>query len=167
VHTKIEAEQQRLISKVEVIQNYFQEVSKSFDNIVLKEKKTKAARDTFQKAFVLSGNEEVSKTPRLSVTEKIRGDIMLKVWEANIAENKRMAKEIKDDCEEIFDLLDKGSLGIGRDNCIGILGTINIIRHQLNFKENLNEIHMEISQLEEIDVTLIDRWLVKKNLKLQ
>jgi hypothetical protein len=26
---------------------------------------------------------------------------------------------------------------------------------------------MEISQLKEIDVTLIDRWLVKKNLKLK
>ena len=26
---------------------------------------------------------------------------------------------------------------------------------------------MEISQLKEIDVTLIDRWLVKPNLKLQ
>ena len=38
VHMKIEAEQQILISKVEVIQNYFQEVSQSFDNIVLKEK---------------------------------------------------------------------------------------------------------------------------------
>ena len=99
MHTKIEAKQRRLISKVEVIQNYFQEVSKSFDNIVLKEKKTKATRDTFQKEFVLSRNEEVSKTPRLSVTEKIRGDSMLKVWEVNIAENKRMAKEIKDDCE--------------------------------------------------------------------
>jgi hypothetical protein len=167
VHTKIEAEQQKLISKVEIIQNYFQEVSKSLDNIILKEKEAKEARTTFQKAVVCSGNEEISKSPKLSVTEQIRGDIMLKVWEANIAENKKIAREIKDDCEEIFDLLDKGSLGIGRDNCTGLLGQINIIRHQLNFKESLNEIQMEISQLKEIDVTLIDRWLVKPNLKLQ
>jgi hypothetical protein len=47
VHTKIEAEQQRLISKVEIIQNYFQEVSNSFDNIIFKEKEAKAARATF------------------------------------------------------------------------------------------------------------------------
>jgi hypothetical protein len=51
VHTKIEAEQQRLISKVEVIQNYFQEVSQSFDNIVLKEKEAKAARLLFKKQW--------------------------------------------------------------------------------------------------------------------
>jgi hypothetical protein len=167
VHMKIEAEQQRLISKVEVIQNYFQEVSQSFDNIVFKEKEAKAARATFQKAVVLSAKEEVSKTPRLSVTEQIRGDIMLKVWEANIAERKKMAKEVKDDCEETFDLLDKGSLGIGKDNCPGLLGQINIVRHQLKLKENLNEIQIEISQLKEIDVTQIDRWLVKPNLNLQ
>jgi hypothetical protein len=37
----------------------------------------------------------------------------------------------------------------------------------LKFKESLNKIQMEISQLNEIDVTLIYRWLVKPNLKLQ
>jgi len=65
---------------------------------------------------------------------------MLKVWEANIAKNKKINKEVKDDCEEVFDLLDKGSLGIGRDNCPRLLGKINIERHQLNFKEKLSEI---------------------------
>jgi hypothetical protein len=167
VHMKIEAEQQTLISKVEVIQNYFREVSQSLENIVFKEKEATAAQITFQKAVVLSEKEEVSETPRLSVAKHIRGDIMLKVWEANIAESKKMAKEVKDDCEEAFDFLDKGSLGIGKDNCPGILRQINIVRHQLNLKENLNEIQIEISQLKEIDVTQIDRWLVKPNLKLQ
>ena len=47
---------------------------------------------------------------------------MLKVWENNIAEYKKIVKEIKYDCERIFDLLDKESLGIGRDNCTGQLG---------------------------------------------
>jgi hypothetical protein len=92
---------------------------------------------------------------------------MLKVWDANIAESKKMAKEVKDDCEETFDLLDKRSLGIGEDNCPGLLGQINIVKHQLKLKENLNEIQVEISQLKEIDVTQIDKWLVKPNLKLQ
>jgi hypothetical protein len=167
IHAKIEAEQQKVISQVEIIQNYFQETSNAFDNIIFKEKEAKAARATFQKAVVCSENEEVSKILKLSVTEQIRGDIMLKVWENNIAEYKKIVKEIKDDCERIFDLLDKESLGIGRDNCTGQLGQINIVRHQLNFKEGLNEIQLEISQLKEMDVTLIDKWLVKPNLKFQ
>jgi len=69
VHTKIEAEQHKLISKVEVIQNYFQEVSQSFDSILLKEKEAKVARTTFEKAAILSTKEEVSKTQKLSITE--------------------------------------------------------------------------------------------------
>ena len=111
--------------------------------------------------------EEAPKTTKVSSTEQIRGDIMLKLWDTNITERKRIAKEIRDDCEEVFDLLDKESLNIGKGNCIGLLGQINIERHQLNFRENLSEIQMEISQLRKMDVTLIDRLLVEPNLKLQ
>jgi hypothetical protein len=167
IHTKIEVEQQKVISQVEIIQNYFQETSNSFDNIIFKEKEAKAARATFQKAVVCSENKEVSRILKLSVTEQIRCDIMLKVWENNIAEYKKIVKEIKDDCERIFDLLDKESLGIGKDNCTGQIGQMNIVRHQLNFKEVFNEIQLEISQLKEMDITLIDKWLVKPNLKFQ
>jgi hypothetical protein len=60
----------------------------------------------------------------LTVAEKIRGDIILKTWEANIAESKRTTKEIKEDCEEIFHLLNKESLGLGKDDCSEILGQI-------------------------------------------
>jgi hypothetical protein len=68
---------------------------------------------------------------------------------------------------QTFDLLDKISLGIGEDNCPRLQGQINIVKYQLKLKENLNEIQVEISQLKEIDVTQIDKWLVKPNLKLQ
>jgi hypothetical protein len=37
----------------------------------------------------------------------------------------------------------------------------------LNFKEVFNEIQLEISQLKEMDITLIDKWLVKPILKFQ
>jgi hypothetical protein len=46
-HTKIEGEQQKLISKIVIIQNYFQEVSKSLDSIIFLEKEAKEARNTF------------------------------------------------------------------------------------------------------------------------
>ena len=80
----------------------------------------------------------------MSVAEQIRGDILLKTWEANIAERKILAKEIKEDCEETFDVLDKKSLGIGKGDCPGLIGHINVIRDQLNIKERLNESHIEI-----------------------
>jgi hypothetical protein len=109
----------------------------------------------------------MSKNLNLFVTEQIRGDIMLKVWETNISENKKIVKEIKDDCEGIFDSLDKKMLGIERNDCSETLGQINIVKQQLNCKEGLKEIQAEISQLKEINANLIDRWLVQPNLKLQ
>jgi hypothetical protein len=54
-----------------------------------------------------SAREEVPVIPRLTIIEKIRADVIFKTWEANIAESKRMAKEIKEDCEVFFDLLNK------------------------------------------------------------
>jgi hypothetical protein len=122
VHSKIEVEQHKLISKIEIIQSYFQEANNSFDNIILKEKESKAARVTLQKEIIYSASEETSKTTKISATKQIRGDIMLKLWETNITENKRIVKEIRDDCEEVFDLLGKRSLNIGKGNCIGLLG---------------------------------------------
>jgi hypothetical protein len=55
IHAKIEKEQQGLISKLEIIQTYFQETSRSLENILLKERETKVARTTFQKPVTLSG----------------------------------------------------------------------------------------------------------------
>jgi hypothetical protein len=180
VHSKIEIEQWKLISKIEIIQNYFLEVDNAFENIILREKEAKAVeniilrekeaktvRIALQKEIIYSTGEDVPKNTKVSATEQIRGDFILKLWETNITESKRIAKETRDDRGEFFDLVDKGSLNIGKGQCIGLLGQINIVGHQLNFRENLSEIQMEISQLRKIDVTLMDRLLVEPNLKLQ
>jgi hypothetical protein len=66
------------------------------ENISFKEKETTAAQGAFQKAVVFSAKEAVPVTPKLTVIEQIRGDIMMKVWEANIYESGKMAKEVKE-----------------------------------------------------------------------
>jgi hypothetical protein len=48
-----------------------------------------------------------------------------------------------------------------------LLGEINIGKHQLRFKEDLEEIQVEIPQIKVINVTQIDKWIVMPNLKLQ
>jgi hypothetical protein len=125
VQHKLETTLQILLPKVGIIHDNFQEIGQSLCQIVLREKEATAARITFQKAVVSSSKEEISATPknlRMTVEEKIRGDILLKRWEANIAESRRFSKEIKEDCEETFNLLDKKLLGIGKENFSGILG---------------------------------------------
>jgi len=114
---------------MEVIQNYFQETNKSLENVFQKEREAKAARTTFQKAVDFSSKEEVGKIQKLSISEQVIGDIILKVWEANLAEYKRITREVNDDCQEIFDLLERASLNIGTDDCSRLLSEINIAKH--------------------------------------
>ena len=61
-------------------------------------------------------------------------------------------------------MLDKKSLGIGKDNCVGVLGKTNVIKHQLDIKESLNKHQIEISQLKQVDIAQMDRWMVKPNI---
>jgi hypothetical protein len=89
------------------------------------------------------------------------------VWEVDLAENKRITREVNDDCQGIFDLLEKASLNIGKNDCPGLLGEINIVKHQLRFKEELEEMQVEIPKIKVINVTEIDKWIVMPSLKLQ
>ena len=89
------------------------------------------------------------------------------MWESNLAENKKITREVNDDYQGVFDLLEKTSLNIGKNDCPGLSGEINIVKHQLIFKEDLEEIQAEIPQIKVIIVTQIDKWIVMPNLKLQ
>jgi hypothetical protein len=77
---------------------------------------------TFQEAVLSATKEEVTKVTGLSLLEQTRGDIILKTWEANIVESKRLVREVKKACEEAFYDLDKESLYVGKDNICGDLG---------------------------------------------
>jgi hypothetical protein len=137
------------------------------ENILQKEREVKVARATFQKAVAFSTKEDFGEAQKLFVSKHIKGDVILKVWEADLTENKRMTREVNDNCQGIFDLLEKTSLNIGKNDCPWLLGEINIVKHQLIFKEELEEIQAEIPQIKLINVTQIDKWIVMPNLKLQ
>jgi hypothetical protein len=166
VHKELESTQRSLFNKVEAIQNHFQVVNQALDNICLKEREVIAARTNFQEAVVSSAREGVSMVSRFSVSEQIRGNIILTAWETNIPESKRMAKEVKEAYEEAFHSLDQELLGLDKDSIFEVLGQVDIAKHQLNIKTNMEEAHAEILQLKQIDITQINRWLVKPSLQL-
>jgi hypothetical protein len=139
-------------------------VNQSLNNICLKEREAIVASTTFQEAVVASTREGVSMVSILSPSEQTKGDIILKTWETNIAESKRTTKEVKKDCEETFHSLDKESLGLRKYNISEFLGQFDITKHQLNIKTNMEEARAEILQLKHIDITQIDRWIVKPNM---
>ena len=92
---------------------------------------------------------------------------MLKTQEANIVESKRLAREVKKACEESFYALDKESLYVGRDNISGDLGQIDMTKNQYDFKASMEELEAKILQLKQVDLTLINKWIVNPSLRLQ
>jgi hypothetical protein len=88
VYDKLQEEEQNMLSKIEIVQNYFLEISHSLDNIALKEKEATTTRVSFQKVVAFSAREEVPGIPKLIVEEQTRGDIILKTRETNIVERR-------------------------------------------------------------------------------
>jgi hypothetical protein len=114
-----------------------------------------------------SSKEEIGKTHKLSISEQVKGDIMIKVWETKLAEYKRITREVNEDFQGIFDLLERDSLNIGTDDCSGLLGEINIAKHQLRLKEEMEKMKTEIAKIKLINITEINKWMVTSNLKLK
>jgi hypothetical protein len=166
VREKLETTHQSLFTKIEFVQNHYRVVDQSLNKIGLKEREAIADRAFFQEAVVSSKKEEVKMVSRLSPSEKTRGDIILKTWEANIVETKILAKEVKKSCEEAFHSLEKESLGLEKDNISEVLGKFGISKNHLNFKTNMEEARAEILQLKQIDITQINKWIVNPSLQL-
>jgi hypothetical protein len=103
----------------------------------------------------------------LSLSEQTRGDIILKTWEANLAERKRLAREVKTVCEEALSSLDKESLDVEGDSISEALGKIDIAKNQLNSKTSMEEARTTIQQLKQIDLIQINKWIVNPSLRLQ
>jgi hypothetical protein len=116
---------------------------------------------------VSSTKEEVTMVSRLSLSDQTRSDIILKTWEANIVESKRLDKELEKSCEESFHSLNKESLGLKKDNISEVLGQVDIEKNQINFKTSMEEVWAEILQLERIDIIHINKWIVNLSLRLQ
>ena len=91
---------------------------------------------------------------------------MLKVWEHNILESRGRANEVMNSCEETFALISKILLDLDKEGSAGMLGKINIAKHLLDIKENVEKEKVEISQISQVDMVQVDKWLVHPSLQL-
>jgi hypothetical protein len=124
------------------------------------------ARVAFQEAIIAMMRREIRSSSSFPIPEKTRGNMLLKEWERNISEDRQQAKEIIKYCEETFHLLNGIWLGSNGESCIEILGQINTTKYLLNIKENEERELAEISQITQMDIVQIDKWLIKPSILL-
>jgi hypothetical protein len=57
-------------------------------------------------------------------------------------------------------------LDLDKESSVGTLGKINIAKHLLDIKENMEKKQVEISQISQVDMAQVDKWLVQPSLQL-
>jgi hypothetical protein len=73
---------------------------------------------------------------------------------------------VMNSCEETFALINKSLLDLDKEGSDGMLGKINIAKHLLDTKENVEKEKAEISQISQVDMVQVDKWLVQPSLQL-
>jgi hypothetical protein len=58
-------------------------------------------------------------------------------------------------------------LNIGTDGCSGLLGEVNIAKHQKKFREELEEKKEDIPNIKLINIIEINKWMVTSSLRLK
>ena len=114
--------QQGLLIKVEKIQSNYQLIDQVLENLSLREREVGAARVAFQEAIIATTRKEISSSSSFPISEKTRGNILLKEWEKNISEGKQQAMKLRKSCEEIFGLLSEICLGSDGESGMEVLG---------------------------------------------
>ena len=99
---------------------------------------------------------------RFSIQDKTRGNILLKAWEHSISERRKKDKEMRDACEETFILINKNLLDLDKEGSVGTLGKIDIAKHLLDIKENVEKGQVELSQVSQVDISQVDKWYKTK-----
>jgi len=83
----------------------------------------------FQEAVLLISRDDASNVHQISLSEQIRGDIVLKAWETNLTEGKRLARDVTESCLEALTILDKGTIDFEGNSISEALGQIDIAKN--------------------------------------
>jgi hypothetical protein len=167
MYADIQQEQQRAFCDLEIIQKYFHESRKSLDMTVLKEIEAKAVRDSFQRVLSALQEEEIRQSQKLSISEQLKGDVMLKVWETKLQGYKGITEEVINHCQRIFSSIEKDSLQDKTNGLPESLGEINIHSHQLKIREELEEKKMEIANVKAVSISEIEKWMIGPSSRLE
>jgi len=167
MYADIQQEQQRAFCDLEIIQKYFHESRKSLDMTVLKEIEAKAVRDSFQRVLSALQEEEIRQSQKLSTSEQLKGDVMLKVWETKLQGYKGITEEVINHCQRIFSSIEKDSLQDKTNGLPESLGEINIHSHQLKIREELEEKKMEIANVKAVSISEIEKWMIGPSSRLE
>jgi hypothetical protein len=145
IQNRVSAAQRNLLAKIEVIRDNCLLVNQVSENLSARERDARAAWVAFQEAVIAMNNRVSTGTPRFTISEKTRGNILLKEWEHNITKGKKQAKKITNSLEEALNSIDGDLLGIDIGGNAETLMQMNVGKISLDLKEKEKEDSVDIS----------------------
>jgi hypothetical protein len=91
--------------------------------------------------------------------------MVLKAWETNLVESKRLARDVIEACLEALTSLDKGLIDFEGNVISEALGQIDIAKNQYNARTSKEEALMAIQNMNQIDLLQINKWIVNPSLQ--
>jgi hypothetical protein len=141
-------------------------VNQVLENLTAREREAGAARVAFQEDVIATNNSDSGSTPRFTISEQTRGNILLKEWEHSIVEGKLQAKRVTNSLEEAFSSIDGNLLGIDNGGNAEALIQMNMEKISLDLKEKEERDSAEISQVTMADIVQIDKCMIKPSVQL-
>jgi hypothetical protein len=135
IHSRISSAQQSLLARIGEIQEDCLLVNQVSKNLTTRERDAEAARVAFQEAVIATNNRVSAGSPRLSIPEQTRGNILLKDWEHNIALGKEQDQKVIHSLEEDFNSIDDELLGMDSGGDVETLMQMNVEQISLDLKE--------------------------------
>jgi len=158
--------QRNLLGKVVEIQDNCLLDNQVLENLSTREREAGAAQVAFQEAMITTNNRGSGSTPRFTISEQTRGNILLKEWEHNIMEGKQQAKRVMNSLEEAFSSIDGDLIRIDSGGNAEVLMQMNMEKISLDLKEKVERDSAEISQVTMADIVQIDKCMIKPSAQL-
>jgi hypothetical protein len=141
-------------------------VNQVSENLTTREREAGVARVAFQEVVIATNNRDSGSTPRFTISEQTRGNILLKEWEHSISEGKLQSKRVMKSLEEDFSSIDGNLLGIDYGGNVEALIQMNMEKISLDLNEKEERDSAEISQVTMADIVQIDKCMIKPSTQL-
>jgi hypothetical protein len=166
IRGRISSVQESLLDKVGVIREHCVLMHHISENMTVKEKNAEAAQVTFQEVVIATNNRFSIDSPRLTIADKTRGNILLKDWEHNITLSKEQAQKVTNSLQEAFNTIDGELLGMENGGDSDMLRKMNVNQISLDLKEKNERDSMHISKMDKVDMAQVDEHLIQPSTQL-
>jgi hypothetical protein len=166
IRSRISLAQQNLLAKVGAIWENYLLINQVFENLSIRERDAGVARVAFQEAVIAMNNRVSAGTPRFTVSEQTRGNILLKDWEHNIIVGKEQAQRVTNSLEESFNSINGELLGLDSGGDAEALMQMNVEQISLDLKDKEERDSAEISQMNMVDIIQVYKYMIKPNAQL-